>query len=149
MKCVEIAKHLKPAKIDAEHLSRGVAKYFFEQEAKEFEGRAKRSMEEQLEELLAENQYGQSQVIEEEPVFRENVGDKTSTLGSEEYIYTNNADCGLFASIITAYNKHWKLRTCAEDWWFVVTRRVAIAIDKNSKKETVRKMFVDHEGRCP
>ncbi|CAB3987224.1 chitinase-3 1 isoform X1 [Paramuricea clavata] len=75
------------------------------------------------------------------------IGDRTVTIGSEDYIYTNNADCGLFNSVITAYNKHWKLRTSPEDWWFVVTRRVAIAIDKNSKKEAVRKMFVEHEDK--
>ncbi|KAL9953544.1 hypothetical protein ACROYT_G040975 [Oculina patagonica] len=40
-----------------------------------------------------------------------------------------------------------KLRTSPDDWWFSVIRRVACAIDKNAKKESVRKMFVDHETK--
>ena len=80
-------------------------------------------------------------------VVRENVGDRTATLGSEEVIYTNDADCGLFAAVLTAYNKHWKLRTSPEDWWFVVAKQVASAIDKHSKLDEVRKLFVEHEGR--
>ena len=68
------------------------------------------------------------------------------TLGSTENIYFFG-DCGLFSSIITAYNNHWKLRTSPDDWWFCVIKRVACAIDKNAKKESVRKMFVDHERK--
>jgi len=67
-------------------------------------------------------------------------------LGSTENIYSLG-DCGLFAAIITAYNNHWKLRTSPDDWWFCVVKRVACAIDKNAEKESVRKMFVDHEGK--
>ncbi|KAL9953543.1 hypothetical protein ACROYT_G040974 [Oculina patagonica] len=46
-----------------------------------------------------------------------------------------------------SYNNHWKLRTSPDDWWFCVIKRVASAIDRNAKKESVRKMFVDHEGK--
>ena len=142
MKCIELAKDLKPNLIDMDHLTRGSAKYFFEQQGKELESRARRSRET----LLAAQRRGR-QVNSEEFVVRENIGDRTATLGSEEFIYSNNADCGLFASVVTAYNNHWKLRTSPDDWWFVITRRVADVIDKNSKKETVRKMFVNHEGK--
>ncbi|XP_078349773.1 uncharacterized protein LOC144634629 [Oculina patagonica] len=67
-------------------------------------------------------------------------------LGSEENIYSLG-NCGLFSAVLTAYNNHWKLRTSPDDWWFCVIKRVACAIDKNAKKESVRKMFVDHEGK--
>ena len=67
-------------------------------------------------------------------------------LGSTDNVYSLG-DCGLFSSIITAYNNHWKLRTSPDDWWFSVVKRVASAIDKNANKESVRKMFVDHEGK--
>ena len=77
---------------------------------------------------------------------RNKVGDRVAILGSEEIIYST-ADCGLFASILMAYNYHCNLRTSPEDWWFCVTRRVAIAIDKNSHKVSVRQMFVSHEGK--
>ena len=69
-----------------------------------------------------------------------------SALGSEEAIYSI-ADCGMFAAVFTAYSYHYKLRTSPEDWWFCVIKRVACAIDGNSQKESVRKMFVDHEGK--
>ncbi|KAJ7350143.1 hypothetical protein OS493_038219 [Desmophyllum pertusum] len=69
-----------------------------------------------------------------------------TALGSNEAIYSLG-DCGLFAAVLTAYNNHWKLRTSPDDWWFCVIKRVACAIDKNAKKESVRKMFVDHEGK--
>ena len=72
--------------------------------------------------------------------------DMIPALGSSEKIYWFG-DCGLFAAIITAYNNHWKLRTSPDDWWFCVVKRVACAIDKNAMKDSVRKMFVDHEGK--
>ena len=69
-----------------------------------------------------------------------------TAVGSEETVYSI-ADCGLFATVLTAYNNHWKLRTSPDDWWFCVIKRVSCAIHKNASKESVRKMFVDHEGR--
>ncbi|XP_068744398.1 uncharacterized protein [Montipora capricornis] len=67
-------------------------------------------------------------------------------LGSKETIYSIG-DCGLFAAVLTAYNNHWILRTSPDDWWFCVIKRVAFAIDENAKKRSVRKMFVDHQGK--
>ena len=72
--------------------------------------------------------------------------DMIAALGSTENIYSLG-NCGLFSAVMTAYNNHWKLRTSPDDWWFCVIKRVACAIDKNAKKESVRKMFVDHEGK--
>ena len=69
-----------------------------------------------------------------------------SALGAEEEIYST-ADFGMFAAIFTAHSYHYKLRTSPDDWWFCVIKRVACAIDKNSQKESVREMFVDHEGK--
>ena len=144
MKCVILAKNLKPdLSVDDDNVSRGSAKHLLEASAKEFESRAMRSNER----FLVESRRLERLATEEQLVVRDNVGDRTATLGSEEWIYTNNADCGLFASVVTAYNKHYNLRTSPEDWWFVVARRVAIAIDQNSKKEKVRKMFVEYEGK--
>ncbi|XP_068687683.1 uncharacterized protein [Montipora foliosa] len=72
--------------------------------------------------------------------------DMVPALGSTEDVYSLG-NCGLFSAIITSYNNHWKLRTSPDDWWFCVIKRVACAIDKNAEKESVRKMFVDHEGK--
>ena len=67
-------------------------------------------------------------------------------LGSEEEIFFLH-DKGLVSSVLIAYNNHWNLRTSPDDWWFCVIRRVALAIDENAKKDSVRKMFVNHEGK--
>ena len=74
------------------------------------------------------------------------VAASVAALGSEENIYSLG-NCGLFSAVLTAYNNHWKLRTSPDDWWFCVIKRVASAIDNNAEKESVRKMFVDHEGK--
>ena len=70
-----------------------------------------------------------------------------AALGTNEEIYSVGADCGLFAAIFTAYSHHYKLRTSPDDWWFCVINQVARAIDQNAQKESVRQMFVDHEGK--
>ncbi|XP_046864722.1 LOW QUALITY PROTEIN: uncharacterized protein LOC124459261 [Xenia sp. Carnegie-2017] len=131
MKCITLAENLKPRSLGGETKYSGrrrEAKYFFEEAAKNLERKLKRS------EKDTENENT-----------RENVGDRSVTLGSEDLIYSS-ADVGLFSSIFL-YNSHLKLRTSPEDWWFVVIRKVAIAIDKHSKHENVRKMFVEHEGK--
>ena len=65
-------------------------------------------------------------------------------MGSEEEVYMAG-NTGLFSSILAAYNNHWPLRTCPDDWWFCLTRRIAIALDKNNDKESVKNFFVDHQ----
>ena len=54
---------------------------------------------------------------------------------------------GFFSTIKECYNNHWALKTAPDDWWCTIVRTIAIAIDNNSKKEKVRKLFVDHEGK--
>jgi len=56
-------------------------------------------------------------------------------------------DAGLLSTVVEAYNKHYTLRTGPEDWWYSIIQTVALAIDKNSKKDEVRKFFVQHEGK--
>ena len=73
--------------------------------------------------------------------------DFITALGSDEEIYSVGADCGMFAAVFTAYSYHYKLRTSPDDWWFCVIKQVARAIDQNSQEESVRKMFLDHEGK--
>ena len=70
-----------------------------------------------------------------------------AALGSDEEVYSLSSDCGMFAAIFTAYSYHYKLRTSPDDWWFCVIKQVACAIDENSQKESVRKVFVEHEGK--
>jgi len=64
---------------------------------------------------------------------------------SEEVFY--DEDFGFFSAILACYNNHWVLRTSPDDWWNVIVRIVAQAVDENGNKERVRKFFVDHEGQ--
>ena len=56
-------------------------------------------------------------------------------------------DYGFFTAIYHCYNHHWGLKTIPDDWWYTIIRTVAIAIDKHSKEDAIRKFFVDHEGK--
>jgi len=64
---------------------------------------------------------------------------------SEEVFY--DEDLGFFSAILACYNNHWVLRTSPDDWWNVIVRVVAQAVDENGDKERVRSLFVDHEGK--
>jgi len=74
------------------------------------------------------------------------VESREPVLGSVEEIYSKN-NSGFFETVLMAYNHHYNLRTSPEDWWYCVIRRVALAIDNNSSKDSVRKMFVEHEEK--
>merc|ERR1712062_274741 len=53
----------------------------------------------------------------------------------------------MFSSVLTSYNNHWVLRTSPDDWWIVVVRRVAQAVDEHGDNERVRQFFVNHQGQ--
>ena len=67
--------------------------------------------------------------------------------GSSDIVYERYFDNGFLTAIHEAYNHHWGVKTIPDDWWYTIIRTVAIAIDKNSKKNEVRKYFVNHEGK--
>jgi len=78
---------------------------------------------------------------------RIHVGEKTPVLGSSnDHVYTNG-NYGFFSAVYECYNNHCTLRTSPEDWWYSIIYKVALAIDKHSTNETVRKFFVSHEGK--
>jgi len=56
-------------------------------------------------------------------------------------------DWGFFSTILACYNNHWTLRTSPDDWWNVIVKTVANAVDTNGDKDPVRKFFVDHQGK--
>jgi len=64
---------------------------------------------------------------------------------TEEVFY--DEDFGFFSAIIACYNNHWILKTSPDDWWNVIARTVAQAIDDNGDKDNVRDFFVDHDGK--
>ena len=77
------------------------------------------------------------------------IGVKTPALGSKDIVTYPGHDAGFLSTVLEAYNHHYNLRTGPEDWWYTIIQTVAIAIDKNAKKDTVRKFFVQHEGKKP
>ena len=86
---------------------------------------------------MHEDQLGETKILSEfEAVAGTESGD----------IYYDH-DMGFFSTILACYNNHWVLRTCADDWWNVIVRNVAQAIDDNGEKNKVRNFFVEHEGK--
>lgn len=67
-------------------------------------------------------------------------------LGPENEVYFDQ-DWGLFSAVLACYNNHWVLNTGPDDWWTVVNRRIASALDDHGDVEAVRNFFVDHEGK--
>ena len=133
MKCISLDSNLVPSKFDDCKLMSSQAKELIDKYA--FSTKCH----------IAEQKEQNSDKVKKAP--RLPLSEQVVTaVGSEETIYSVG-DCGLFAAVLTAYNNHWKLRTSPDDWWFCVIKRVASAIDKNAKKASVRKMFVDHEGK--
>merc|ERR1711962_203082 len=64
---------------------------------------------------------------------------------SDDFYYDH--DWGFFSAILACYNNHWVLRTSPDDWWNVIVRNVAQAIDTNGEKNKVRDFFVEHQGK--
>ena len=133
IKYISLDSNLVPSKFDDSKLTPGQAKQLIDKYAYRTKFRLDK---------LREQKSGKVKNAPMLPVSKQVV----TAVGSEENIYSIG-DCGLFAAVLTAYNNHWKLRTSPDDWWFCVIKRVACAIDKNANKESVRKMFVDHEGK--
>jgi len=78
---------------------------------------------------------------------RRHVKDMLPFEGTTEVARQGVGDYGFFTAIYECYNRHWGLRTVPDDWWYTIIRTVAIAIDKNSKKNAVREYFVNHDGK--
>ena len=85
------------------------------------------------------------------PKDRQHVKAMNPFWGTEDLVrkdqYDKGVDLGFFSTVYECYNNHWALKTVPDDWWCTIIKTVAIAIDNNSKKEKVRKLFVEHEGR--
>ena len=133
IKCISLDGNLVPSKFDDSKLTPSQAKQLIDKYA--FSTKC------HIDELREQN----SAKVKKAQTLHESK-QAVSAVGSEETIYSIG-DCGLFATVLIAYNNHWRLRTSPEDWWFCVIKRVACAIDRNAKKESVRKMFVDHERK--
>eukprot|EP00092_Neocalanus_flemingeri_P054464 GFUD01064139.1.p1 GENE.GFUD01064139.1~~GFUD01064139.1.p1 ORF type:complete len:365 (+),score=90.31 GFUD01064139.1:146-1240(+) len=92
------------------------------------------------------NTASQAEVLEKFSRTEDAVGTKTATLGAKGNVCFEQ-DKGFYSTVLKAYNNHWVLKTSPEDWWFCITQKIAMAIDKNAKKTEVRQFFVEHEGK--
>ena len=140
MKCVELAPDLVPAeRSDVPNSEAKSAQVHFESYANVFNTLCRLKASRKVDTARAADDCSQTQDVW-------SGGKHVASLGSEELVhcYENN---GIFSAALTAYNKHWKLRTAPDDWWFCIIKRVSLAIDTNGNKDAVRKMFVNHEGQ--
>ena len=67
--------------------------------------------------------------------------------GSKSVDFYYDHDFGFFSAILACYNNHWALRTSPDDWWNVIVRNIAQAVDTNGEKNKVRDFFVHHEDK--
>ena len=84
-----------------------------------------------------ENRFGEEAAEEK---------DLEAVVGTKVEVYFDN-DFGLFSAVLACYNNHWVLKTSPDDWWNVIVRNVAQAVDDNGDKKNVRKFFVEHQGK--
>lgn len=140
MKCITLAKSLEAKNIEdvAESLETRPAKSFIERQVVDVErGTAYSKLLNNLQGVYSAQDFDR---------LTETVKDKEATLGSDDTISFRRDD-GFFSSVLEAYNNHWNLRSSPDDWWYCVIRRIALAIDKNAQKPSVRHLFVDHKGK--
>ena len=75
------------------------------------------------------------------------VGNQTPALGSEGMLIFPRQNVGFFSTVVNAYNHHYNLRTCPEDWWYTIIQKVAVAVDTHAKKVMIYTR--DNEHNCP
>ena len=76
-----------------------------------------------------------------------NLSNFEAVAGSKSVDLNYDHDWGFFSTILACYNNHWVLRTSPDDWWNVIVRNIAQAVDTNGEKNKVRDFFVNHEGK--
>jgi len=69
-----------------------------------------------------------------------------AVVGTKEDVFFDH-DFGFFSAILACYNNHWVLKTSPDDWWNVIVRNVAQAVDDKGEKAEIREYFVAHEGK--
>ena len=81
------------------------------------------------------------------PKCRQHVNTMLPFIGSKDVCIHGTGDFGFFNAILESYNNHWGLTTIPDDWWYTITKTIAVAIDKNSRNEKVKKFIVNHEEK--
>ena len=138
MKCVDLAPDLVPAKrSDVLNLEAQSAQMHFEVFTNDVDTRIQLEMS-----RTGDHSNDAAFRLSHKESFEQQV----ASLGSDQLIHCDENN-GIFSAALTAYNKHWKLRTAPDDWWFCLIKRVSLAIDANGNKNAVRTMFVEHQGQ--
>lgn len=87
---------------------------------------------------VCENTWDGGRVMRED---RRHLANKTPVIGSKEQVITAG-DHGFFSAVMEAYNNHWALETCPEDWLYTIVQKIARHVDDNSKAQEVRAFFL-------
>ena len=74
------------------------------------------------------------------------VGDRSAAIGTIDEIYVTG-NFGLFGAVMEAYNHHWNLKVCPDDFWIPVAVRIGSKINNLAKSNKVRDFFVDFSGK--
>ena len=97
-------------------------------------------------------------------------GKLSYVLGSSGTVHVGNVgtDHGILTTVVECWNQHAIFQTCPDDWWFTITKIIALHLDKvnqqdserdqmwrsdseNQKrkktKQYLRNFFVDHDGK--
>ena len=104
-KYISLASHLKPQGVSHDHTK--PQSELLEMWVREQEERRVRA------ETMARWQSGLGAEQSKEDTKR------TFVLGSKEPVHFGR-DAGFFSTILAAYNNHWELKTCPEDWWMTI-----------------------------
>ena len=63
-----------------------------------------------------------------------NLSNFEAVAGSKSVDLKYDHDWGFFSTILACYNNHWVLRTSPDDWWNVIVRNIAQAVDTNGER---------------
>ena len=70
-----------------------------------------------------------------------------TAIGSVQLVHRLQHNWGFLDTILTCYSNHWILKTSPEDWRNIIGYTVATAIDQKSNLSSIRKFFVNHNGK--
>ena len=80
---------------------------------------------------------GNAQKVDKSRPLSECIPLKKFIVGSNQHVDAGK-DMGLFATILTAYNNHWILKTSPDDWWTTIIQTISIAIQQNSADASLK-----------
>lgn len=72
------------------------------------------------------------------------VGEKHATTGTQTAtLWNRESPDGLMSAVLESYKNSWTLSTSPKHWWLHFVQKISSAINKNYRKESVRRFFND------